>query len=1156
MWIPLHVHSEYSTLDGAVKIKEYVKWAADHGLPAAAVTDHGFLSCIPEFAKEAKKAGIKPIFGMEAYVDSVTGTGQKYHHLVILVRNDRGLKNLYRLSSMSYEQNMKGKFGVMKPEWLKEYGEGLIFLSACMQGELPYLLRTGSDEKVPDFIDFMKGLDFFVELVDMGTPEQDELNIKLRAVADRYGIKTVATPDAHYFADDRWWYPTFWASNRHTSEDYEDRVSDMSGMDLSLPLPEDMERKYPKESENTNLIADMIEEVRVGFDTYMMPKLSGETDLRTIAEAGLEEKIARYGLPRQEYVDRLNYELDVIFRLGFSDYMLLIRDIIKTAREKDIFVGPGRGSAAGSLTAWVLGITAVDPIRHGLLFERFINPGRKSFPDIDVDIEHERREEVIEDLKRKYGADAVAGIVTFSQYKIKNSVWDVLRAMFGKGEAGSDVETFKKIVGEEIRQERDPETNTVLYEYMDEEAIYRRTADIFPREKAEEILETAKKIVSLHKNLGRHAAGIVITPGAVEEFCPTARVKSGDEYVRITQFDMSGIDDVKLIKMDILGLKNLTAIKEVCETARRFDRTVETPDDIYDYLNGAGNLPEDRVKRMWTMLVKKPDGIFQLSSWKAKQITGRIKPTNVSELCDILALNRPGPLAKKLDEYYAERKIPEDLDIPEIREITADTRHVLIYQEQVMKVAQKIAGFTLPEADDLRKAVGKKKREEMEKQKQKFISGAVKNGYTQEQAEAVFSVIEKFAGYAFNKSHSMAYSYLACVTVWQKANYPPVWAKAFLNMKREKDKKESLGEQIDVANEICPVYGPQITKKDRTLGDAMEMRVVRQAGIDVSVKDSFLLRNSWAIFFGLEDIYQVRKQVRKYADFPVPGSLRELWENMTKHGMTKGVFAPLFSLGIFDRALECGRDPTLLRAVMMLDEDEEARRKAEEAVLEIMPKVKKAPEEKLSGHFTFLSLLLLMAEKGKYTDTAERILEMYARRADEDRFFEDPEFRNRCIAVIYETERQLLGDGLTVKWWDMAAESVKYRFACFADQVQALKSEKNMKKPEIKDLLYGGFWTIGRAYAADGRVKLVGRTGAAGYPVVFFMPDKERRQGIWAVNLRFDGKYFRYIRHVEIEPGRTYDTDSSLCYRDDRMPDRLKSYIEKNNPGVKSLKFS
>jgi len=247
-----------------------------------------------------------------------------------------------------------------------------------------------------------------------------------------------------------------------------------------------------------------------------------------------------------------------------------------------------------------------------------------------------------------------------------------------------------------------------------------------------------------------------------------------------------------------------------------------------------------------------------------------------------------------------------------------------------MKVAQKIAGFTLPEADDLRKAVGKKKREEMEKQKQKFISGAVKNGYTQEQAEAVFSVIEKFAGYAFNKSHSMAYSYLACVTVWQKANYPPVWAKAFLNMKREKDKKESLGEQIDVTNEICPVYGPQITKKDRTLGDAMEMRVVRQAGIDVSVKDSFLLRNSWAIFFGLEDIYQVRKQVRKYADFPVPGSLKELWENMTKHGMTKGVFAPLFSLGIFDRALECGRDPTLLRAVMMLDEDEEARRKAEE----------------------------------------------------------------------------------------------------------------------------------------------------------------------------------------------------------------------------------
>ncbi len=1163
-WIPLHVHSEYSTLDGAIKIKDYVDWADKHNLPAIAVTDHGFLSSIPALAKAIKAkakyykdnktewAGIKPIFGMEAYVDSVTNTGQKYHHMVILVRNRTGLNNLYRMSSMSYEENMKGKFGVIRPEWIKEYGEGLIFLSACMQGELPYLLRTGNDDKVPQFIDFMKGLDFFVELVDIGTPEQDALNARLSAVAEHYNLKAVVTPDAHYFAEDRWWYPTFWTSNRHFSDTYEEKFDDMSRMDLSLPLPEEMERKYPKEAANTCLVADMIEDVKIGFDKHMMPKLSVETDLRTTAEAGLEEKIRKYGLPRQEYTDRLNYELELLEKMGFSDYMLLVRDIVKTAREKSIYVGPGRGSAAGSLTAWALDITAVDPIRHGLMFERFINPGRTdSFPDIDIDIEHERREEVIETLKKKYGHNAVAGIITFSEYKIKNAVWDVLRAMFGKVEAGSDAEQFKKIVGEEIRQERDPETNTVKEEYIDEEAIYRRTADIMPREKAEEIIETAKKIISLHRSLGRHAAGIVITPGNTEDFCPTARVKSGDELVKITQFDMEGIDEVKLVKMDILGLKNLTAIREVYETARHFDKTVENPEDIYDFLNGARNLPEDRVKRMWAVISKKPDGVFQLFSWKAKQIVSRVKPTNVGELCDILALNRPGPLAKKLDEYYIEKKTPEDLNLPEIKEITADTRHVLIYQEQVMKVAQKIAGFSLADADTLRKVVGKKKPEEMKDQKEKFVKGAIENGYTAEQAEAIFSVIEKFAGYAFNKSHSMAYSYLTCITAWQKANYPAMWAKAFLNMKREKDKKESLGEQIDIANEICPVYGPQITKKDKTLGDAMEMRIIRQAGIDVPEKDSFWLKNSWALFFGLEDIYQVRKQVRKFANFPVPNNLRELWELAVKYRMTKSVFAPLFCLGVFDKALECGRDTVLLRAVMMLNKDEEAYERAKEAVYEIMPRIKKSPEEKLSGYFTFMSLFLLMISAGKYTETAEKILEIYARKADEDRFFEDPEFRNKCISVIYETEKQLLGDGLTVKWWDMAAESIKYRFTCFADCVQVMKLSKHSG---IQDHLRSGFWTIGKAYVRDGRVKLVGRNGAAGYPVIFFINDEKAKQGIWAVKLRYDGKYFRYVKHIDIDPGSVHETDNALCYRDDRMPERLKTYIERNNPGLTSVK--
>lgn len=1150
-WVPLHVHSEYSTLDGAIRIKDYVRWAERQGLPAIAVTDHGFLSAIPEFNKQAK-GKVKPIFGMEAYVEPITETGQKYHHLVILARNQSGLKNLYKLSSMSFE-NRSGKFGIIKPEWLKEYSDGLIFLSACMQGELSWLLRAGRASQVERFMGFMKGLDFFVELIDIGTKEQDELNIKLKSAAEAFGLMTVATPDAHYFAEDKWWYPTFWASNRHTSEDYDTRAESMASMDLSLPTPEYMIEKYGQSAENTLYIASMIEEVKVGFDKHMMPKLSAAVDLRSLARRELEERIRRYNLPRKEYEERLNKELDIIGNLGFDDYMLLVRDIIETAKKKNIYVGPGRGSAAGSLVAWAIGITAVDPIRHGLLFERFINPGRKGFPDIDIDIEHERREEVIEDLKEKYGRNAVAGIVTFSQYKIRNSIWDVLRALFNKVEAGSDVEQFKKIVGEEIRAERDEETNVVLREFMDEEAIYERTKNIMPREKTEEILETAKKIVSLHKNLGRHAAGVVITPGDIEEFCPTAYVKSGKEYVKITQFDMNGIDDVKLVKMDILGLKNLTAVREVYETARKFDKTVERPEDIYDYLNGAKNLPEDKVKRMWATVYKRPDGIFQVSSWKAKQIISRVKPVNVSEFCDIIALNRPGPLAKKLDEYYAKHQIPEELDIPALKEITKSTRNVLIYQEQVMEVARKVAGYTLAEADDLRKAVGKKKPEEMSVQRKKFIEGAVKQGYTEKQAEDIFSTIEKFAGYAFNKSHSMAYSYLACVTAWQKANYTPIWAKAYLAMKSKSDKKEVLGDHIDVVNELCPVFGPRLTVKDETLGDAMDMRVLRSCGIDISEKDSFLLKNSWAILFGLKDIYQVRNKVSQFADFPAPTTLKELWELSVKYNMTKSIFAPLFALGVFDRTLETYGDPILIRALMMLDEGREEYEKIKQAVYEIMPRIKKAPEEKLAGNFPFLSLFLLMISSKKYTETVEDIVKMYAKRADGQRFFEDPEFRNKCISVIYETEKQLLGDGLTVKWWDMAAEALKYRFTCFADQVWMLKKSKNK---EVAQILESGFWTIGKVYAREGKVRMSGRNGAAGSTLFFTIDDKTTRQEIWAAKLKLEGNYFKYLSHIPILPGRIYETDSELVYKPGKMPEPLKGYVQKVNPGLKSISIS
>jgi DNA polymerase-3 subunit alpha len=1158
-WIPLHVHTEYSALDGAIKIERYIDWAVKNNVSSIAITDHGRLSGIPIFYDKIKKLArdknikIKPIYGMEAYTESVTGTGEKYHHMVMLARNEAGLKNLFTISNLSFENMYDGK-GIVKPEVLKEYKEGIIFLSACMQGELSFLLRNGEADKVKQFMDFMRDTEFFIELIDIGDPEQEELNGKLLDVSEKYKIPAVVTPDAHYFQEDKWWYPTLWASSWGSTLDQIEEKYGLSKQDLSLPSPKDIEERYPAHIiKNTEMVADMVEDdIKIGFDKYMMPKLSHKADLRQIAESGLREKIKKFNLPEEEYSERLNHELEVITSLGFTDYMLLVKDVVQTARDKNIYVGPGRGSAAGSLVAWAIDITAVDPIRHGLLFERFINKDRKGFPDIDIDIEHERREEVLEDLKIKYGRNSVAGIVTFSKYRLRAAVWDVLKAIYGRVEAGSEADKFKRIAGQEIRYEK-REGSDEIVEYMDEEAIIERTKDFFPEETAKKILETADKIVDLHKNLGRHAAGVVITPGDVEDFCPVMYVTSEGKKIKVTQFDMDGIDIIKLIKMDILGLKNLTFVKEVYETAKSFDKNAESPEDIYDYLNGLKNLPEDRVKRMWATICNKPEELFQImATGKAKRIIRNVQPKNINELCDIIALNRPGPLSKNLDEHYSKMTIPEDLDVPEIKEITKDTRHVLIYQEQIMKTAQAVAGYSLSEADDLRRAVGKKKAEEMENQREKFISGAMEKGYSRERAEAIFSVIDKFAGYAFNKSHSMAYSYLSCVTAWQKANYPAIWAKAFLNMRRNKDKRESLGTYIDMASEFCHIYGPQLIKTDKTLRDAFEMRVIRQAGIPLKEKDAFLLKDSWYTFFGLRDIYDVRNKIEKFADFPVPNNPKELWESAVKYGMTKSVFASLFSLGVFDKALQgYGNDAALIRAVMMIDDEISADFK--KAVKAIMPRARKTPEEKLAGHFPFLSLFLLAIETKRYDEIIDEIALKYAEKANEERFYKDPEFRIKCLSVIYETEKQLLGDGLTVKWWDIAAESVLYRFSCFADSAYRIVYSKN----EAARSVAREMWVIGKASRRknDNAVFLSGRNGPAGRPVFFFI-NEDSEDGIWCVKLKHDGKYFQYVTHIEIEPGKIYETDSKFRHINEKMPLKLKEYIVSNSPDLKNIKFA
>ena len=775
-FVHLHNHSDYSLLDGAIQIRKMVGAARDFGMPALALTDHGNLFGSIHFYLEARKAGIKPIVGMEAYSTRADrrergGAGRRgpeMNHLILLCRDYEGYRNLVQLSSHAYLEGFYYKPRVDR-ELLRRHSGGLIATSACMSGEVNRLLASGNlDEARQSALElqeiFGEG-NFYLEIQNHGIEEEDRIRERAVDLSRETGIPLVATNDCHYLKrGDHKAHEVLLCIN--TGGDLEDEnrfyigseeLYFKSGDEMAALFPD-----LPEALENTVRIAERCDlEIPLGEsamphfplpDSYDNP----ERYLKDLSQAGLRE---RYPEKTRELSERLDYELDIINRMGFSGYFLITRDFIDAARERDIAVGPGRGSAAGSLVCYCLGITDIDPIEHGLLFERFLNPERVSLPDIDIDFDYVRRGEVIEYVTEKYGKENVCQIITFGTMKARAVVRDVGRVL--KIPYG-EVDRIAKMIPETLGMtlEKAMELNPELAELS-------RQHEPWP---CDELIRYSLTLEGLTRHASTHAAGVLITPAPLVEHLPLYVNNKGEVT---TQFDMNMCEAVGLLKMDFLGLRTLTVI----ENALRFINEARSEGERFV----AREIPLDDPETFELLRRADTVGTFQLESAGMRDILRRLQPTEFSEIVATNALFRPGPLGSGMvDDYIDRKRGRKKIDYPhaDLEPILKETYGAIVYQEQVMQIASEMAGFTLGQADVLRRAMGKKKPEEMERQKSLFVEGAVSKSYERRLAEKVFDDLAYFAGYGFNKSHSAAYAMISVQTAWLKAHHPAEYLAA------------------------------------------------------------------------------------------------------------------------------------------------------------------------------------------------------------------------------------------------------------------------------------------------------------------------------------------------------------------------------------------
>src|SRR5712692_6470013 len=781
-FVHLHCHTDYSLLDGACEISQLMDLVQKQKMPAVAMTDHGNLFGAVQFYSEANQRGIKPIIGCEVYVTQQSRTvnteSNRYNHLVLLCENLEGYRNLIQLVSSGFLEGFYYKPRIDK-DLLAAHSKGLIAMSACLRGEIPETLLEKEFEDgrrlAYTYLDIFGKGNFFLELQDHGLEQDCKVLPQLSRLSQQTGIPLVATNDSHYLRKDdakahevllciqtgktmsapdrmRWATPDFYLKSR-------DEMLRMFG-----ECEEALDRTW-EIAQRCNL---KLEKVREPFPHFEVPKEhTADTYFEFIAREGFEKRRPRlealraqgylkHDLP--EYTERLDREIRMIQQMKFSGYFLIVWDFIRFAKTQTIPVGPGRGSAAGSLVSYAMQITDIDPLEYGLLFERFLNPERISMPDIDIDFCMNRRGEVIQYVTEKYGRERVAQIITFTTMGAKAAIKDVGRAL---DLPYADVDRLTKLVPNVL--------NIKLKDALQQEPRLRETVQKDPR--IGELMETALRREGMARNASVHAAGVVISPQPLQEIVPLYKTNR-DEIV--TQYDMNGLEKLSLLKMDFLGLTTLTVVDDALKLIEQGRSKKIVLEDLA--------LDDRATYELFSKGLT--SGVFQFESEGMRGILRQYQPVRLEDLTALNAQYRPGPIQGGMITDFIDRKHgrrPVAYELPELQEILAETYGVIVYQEQVMQIANRLAGYSLGEADVLRRAMGKKKAEEMAAQRERFLAGAASKGFPRKKVEKIFDLMEQFAGYGFNKSHSAAYAYLAYVTAYLKAHYPVEFMSALLS---------------------------------------------------------------------------------------------------------------------------------------------------------------------------------------------------------------------------------------------------------------------------------------------------------------------------------------------------------------------------------------
>ncbi|MDZ7760011.1 MAG: DNA polymerase III subunit alpha [Desulfovermiculus sp.] len=915
-FVHLHCHTEYSLLDGAIKVRDLCAQAVDFGLPAAAITDHGNLFGAIDFYTTAKSYGIKPIVGCEVYVAPTHRTrkdarsaSEAGYHLVLLAQNRDGYHNLIKLVSQANLDGFYYKPRVDK-ELLAQWNQGLIALSACLKGEIPAQLMQGKGleevkETVAQYTNFFPGR-FYLELQANGIPEQEELNAKLLDLAQVCDLPVVATNDCHYLRpDDVQAHDILLCIQTNACVQDSKRMRFQTDK-LYYRSPEEMAREFahcPQALENTCLIADKCDlEIELGrhhFPVYTPPKgRTLEEEFSRLCREGLQNRLENLPYVRdpKPYWDRMQEETEIICSKGFAGYFLIVQDFINWAKSRGIPVGPGRGSAAGSLAAYSLRITNLDPIRYNLLFERFLNVERESLPDIDVDFCYNRREEVIKYVTDKFGKDSVAQITTFGTMKAKAVVRDVGRAL---GMSFAETDKIAKLIPDEL--------NMTIDKALEQEQELKAKAE--NDERIAKLIDVSRRLEGLARHASTHAAGIVISDRPMQEYLPLYVGKKGEV---VTQYDMKKVEKVGLIKFDFLGLKTLTVLSDTLDLAR--ERHEDLPD--------LEALPLDD-KDTFSLLCKgQTDGVFQLESSGMRRVLTDLQPNCFEDIIALLALYRPGPLESGMVTDFIRRKhgeIEVEYPHPRLEPILKETYGVILYQEQVMRIASELANYSLGDGDILRRAMGKKDPAVMAKQRDKFLAGAQANDLPQDTANYIFNLIEKFAGYGFNKSHSAAYALISYQTAYLKAHYPREFMAALITS--EVSNTDKVISHIHACREMgILVLGPDINKSIRPFSVTDQGILFGLSGIK-NVGDS-----------AIDALVQEREKNGPFKN------LLDLCQRVNLRKVSKRVLESLIKSGAMD-CLGCSR------AALMA------------ALDRVVAKAQKAHKDKTHGQLSLLSIV-------------------------------------------------------------------------------------------------------------------------------------------------------------------------------------------------------